>query len=146
MSLHARKLSRKPRATLLVSGHHWPRIALAAGAAVLGLWLPTRGFALDPAKDLHQYACQSWSRQNGLPVNGINAIAQTSDGFIWLGTHKGLVRFDGVEFTMVGMAREKELRGTIVRCLEPSRNGGLWFGSEESGYGYPERLVSRQRR
>ncbi|MEI8005410.1 MAG: two-component regulator propeller domain-containing protein [Bacteroidota bacterium] len=44
------------------------------------------------------YSLRVWTSDNGLPVNSIRAIAQTSDGFIWLGTEEGLVRFDGISF------------------------------------------------
>ena len=54
--------------------------------------------ALDPAKSVFQFNCQSWTRQNGLPPDTITAVTQTKDGYIWLGTQKGLVRFDGFEF------------------------------------------------
>ena len=98
--------------------------------------LATRGFALDPNKDLDQYDCRAWTFQNGMPVTSVRAIAQTKDGYIWLGTLKGLVRFDGVGFTLVGVPPVSELRSTCVQALCPSSSGGLWFGLEKSAYGY----------
>jgi hypothetical protein len=56
-------------------------------------------------------------------LSGVNAVAQTEDGYIWLGTHKGLVRFDGIEFKVEGIYPEKEPRNILVKCLAPSRNG-----------------------
>ena len=56
--------------------------------------------ALDPRKAITQYAHQVWKTDNGLPQNSIQAILQTRDGYIWLGTERGLVRFDGVQFTV----------------------------------------------
>ncbi|MCX6283715.1 MAG: hypothetical protein NTW31_05735, partial [Bacteroidetes bacterium] len=44
------------------------------------------------------YSVRAWTSDNGLPVNSIRAIAQTPDGFIWLATEEGLVRFDGNSF------------------------------------------------
>ena len=70
-------------ATLLVLGAGY---ALAQGAA---------GPVLKP---LTQYHLESWQTRDGLPTNGIRALAQDADGFLWLGTEAGLVRFDGVEF------------------------------------------------
>ena len=49
-------------------------------------------------KPLTQYHLESWQTRDGLPTNGIRALAQDADGFLWLGTDAGLVRFDGVEF------------------------------------------------
>jgi len=54
--------------------------------------------ALEPTTPLANYARQSWVMENGLPQNTIHALAQTPDGFVWLGTEAGLVRFDGVGF------------------------------------------------
>src|SRR5688572_5615787 len=67
-------------------------------ALFLFILMGSRVFALDPAKSLFQYNCQNWTRQTGLPANKINAVAQSRDGYIWLSTQNGLVRFDGVEF------------------------------------------------
>jgi ligand-binding sensor domain-containing protein/signal transduction histidine kinase len=103
---------------------------------LVGVMLATRGFALDPNKDLDQYDCRSWTFQNGMPVTSVRAIAQTKDGYIWLGTLKGLVRFDGVGFTLVGVPPVSELRSTCVQALCPASSGGLWFGLEKSAYGY----------
>ena len=75
----------------------YSRIAVCAAAAYLvpGLW------ALDPHKSLTQYSRQVWSQQdNGLPEDNIKSIAQTSDGYLWLGTDEGLARFDGYDFVV----------------------------------------------
>ncbi len=94
-----------------------------------------RASALDPGRSVFQYNCLSWSRHNGLPVNNVYAIAQTKDGYLWLGTSIGLLRFDGVDFTLVGAPPASELRNTRVTCLSPAHDGGLWFGLEHSAYG-----------
>ena len=91
---------------------------------------------LDPSRSVFQYTCQNWTRANGLPVNGVNAIAQTQDGYLWLGTHNGLVRFDGIEFKVVGMPDTRGLRSSIVNCLLPDPHRGLWFGLKSSAYGF----------
>ena len=54
-----------------------------AVATLLCLPGPVRSLALDPAKNVHQYNCQSWTRREDLPANSINAITQTKDGYIW---------------------------------------------------------------
>ena len=99
------------------------------------LALPFSLLALDPSRSVFQYNCQNWTRQNGLPVNGINAIAQTEDGYLWLGTHNGLIRFDGLNFQMVSLPESKDLRTSIIQCLTPTTGGGFWFGLQDSAYG-----------
>ena len=54
-------------------------------------------FALDPALDISQYAHTSWKIRDGFTKGAINSIAQTPDGYLWLGTDAGLLRFDGVK-------------------------------------------------
>src|SRR5882724_504782 len=102
----------------------------------LFLFAPISGFALDPNKDIYQYNCRTWLQQHGLPANGINAITQTKDGYIWLAANSGLVRFDGITFTSVGLARSSGLRSTQITCLGSSSSGGTWFGIKLSSYGY----------
>ncbi len=72
--------------------------------------------------------------ENGLPQNTVQALAQTKDGFLWLGTEDGLVRFDGVEFQtydrnsnsgLPGLA----LPGNDIRCLLATADGALWIGT-----------------
>jgi len=115
-----------------------PRWSGAVGRALalfLLLLLPGNALALDPSRDISQYNCQTWSRQNGLPVNGINAVTQTKDGYLWLGTSAGLVRFDGVEFKLFDLARVSHVPSTIVRSLDAARNGGVWVGLENGSFG-----------
>jgi signal transduction histidine kinase/ligand-binding sensor domain-containing protein len=76
-----------------------------------------------------QYAVTSWGHKDGLPSTFVFSIAQTSDGFLWLGTDDGLVRFDGVQFTQWRPALPKgELPGQ-VRVLHVSPHGELLFGT-----------------
>ena len=97
--------------------------------------VPFSASALDPSRSIFQYDCRSWSRHNGLPVNNVFALAQTKDGYLWLGTSIGLLRFDGVDFTLVGAPPASELRNTRITCLSATPEGGLWFGLEHSAYG-----------
>src|SRR5271165_4370048 len=100
-----------------------------------GILFPDRGLALDPDRGIQQYNCLTWSHQYGLPANGVDAIAQTDDGFVWMGGSMGLVRFDGARFTLVGMAQSPRMHTQQVRALAPARGGGLWFGLKLSAYG-----------
>ena len=114
----------------------WFRRSLLAGAVCLHFLLAGDGFALDPARDILQYNCQTWSRQNGLPANGINAITQTKDGYLWLGTTIGLVRFDGIEFKLLDLGRMPQAQSSIVNSLSSARDGGLWVGLKDSSFGF----------
>ena len=68
--------------------------------------------------------------ENGLPQNTVQALAQTQDGFLWLGTEAGLVRFDGVEFETFDRNSNPALPGNDIRALLASRDGALWIGTD----------------
>ncbi len=110
--------------------------ALVLGALFLSLWLSPRAAALDPARSVFQYNCRSWTRQNGLPANGVNAIVQTRDGYLWLGTPAGPVRFDGIEFALTDLKQAAQVRSPFVRSLSASQNGGLWLGLNLSAFAF----------
>ena len=109
---------------------------LAGMAALFLLLLPSRGLALDPARDVFQYNCQTWTRQTGLPANGIYAITQTQDGYLWLGTQSGLVRFDGVQFSSISLPEGSLFPSQLISSLASSRTGGLWFGISDGSFGF----------
>lgn len=65
---------------------------------------------------------------HGLPQEQVNAMAQTPDGFLWLGTDAGLVRFDGVSFVPIEAPGERLLGAKAVLSLLVDRQGALWVG------------------
>jgi ligand-binding sensor domain-containing protein len=65
---------------------------------VLG-WGGASAFGLDSSRALTQYAHRIWQATQGLPEGTVYCVQQTRDGYLWLGTLRGLVRFDGVRFT-----------------------------------------------
>ncbi len=87
--------------------------------------------ALDPHAPLDSYARHTWSTDNGLPQNSVHAILQTSEGFLWLGTEAGLVRFDGYEFRVFRHESFPALLGDDIHCLLEDRSGALWAGTDE---------------
>src|ERR1017187_10022090 len=66
-------------------------------------------FGIDPAVSTLQYLHTSWTQEEGTSLPAVQALAQTSDGYLWLGTGKGLIRFDGLRF------------------VRASSQGGLWI-------------------
>ena len=106
-------------------------VALASAAIVLGLPSPAR--ALDPEKAVTQYMHEVWQTEQGLPQNTVTAIVQTPDGYLWLGTREGLVRFDGVRFTVFDTRTTPELGHSFVLCLLVDRAGRLWIGTSGGG-------------
>lgn len=90
------------------------------------------------ATSLAQMGVQSlthhvWGIEDGLPGQDIEAITQTSDGFLWLGTPHGLVRFDGYKFLDFGAKRSPVLHEYGVSCLLAAQDGSLWVGSVGGG-------------
>jgi len=87
--------------------------------------------ALEPTTPLASYGRQAWGMENGLPQNTVQALVQTKDGFIWLGTEVGLVRFDGNSFQVFDKNSSPALPGNDVRCLLAAKDGTLWVGTSE---------------
>ena len=69
--------------------------------------------------------------ENGLPQNTVQALAQTPDGFLWIATEVGLVRFDGVSFTVFDKTTTPALPGNDIRCLLAAHDGALWIGTSD---------------
>ena len=82
-------------------------------------------------KPLTQYHLESWQTRDGLPTNGIRALAQDADGFLWLGTEAGLVRFDGVEFRTFDRNSTPALKATDVTALFVDNVNRLWIGTDD---------------
>jgi signal transduction histidine kinase/streptogramin lyase len=97
-----------------------------AGLACLGAFCPLN--ALDPHKELTQYSASVWTQQQGLPQDAIRAIAQTTDGYLWIGTDEGLARFDGYEFVTFNHDRGAPPSSSIS-SLAAGNDGSLWIGS-----------------
>jgi diguanylate cyclase (GGDEF)-like protein len=74
-----------------------------------------------------------WQIEQGLPQNTVQAIAQTRDGYLWLGTQEGLVRFDGAAFTVFDQEHYPALHSDNVQTLLADRDGSLWIGTETGG-------------
>ena len=108
-------------------------LRLLGGLALCALVAAGPAAALDPARPVSEYGFQSWGSREGLPQNTINGIAQTPDGYLWIATRSGLVRFDGVRVTLIEM-------GSLAQTLLTDGAGRLWTGFESG------RLVVRDGR
>jgi len=97
------------------------------------LLLAGSAFGLDPNRRLTQYVHRIWQTQQGLAESSIYSVIQTRDGYLWLGTQAGLVRFDGVRFTPVETVYPSAPTNIWIRDLAEDQNGTLWIGTNESG-------------
>jgi signal transduction histidine kinase/ligand-binding sensor domain-containing protein len=85
--------------------------------------------AQNPSLDVSQYAHTAWTYRNGFMQGAVNAITQTSDGYLWLGTQSGVVRFDGVRAVPLPLRPGQQLPSTSVEALLAARDGTLWIGT-----------------
>ena len=85
--------------------------------------------ALDPHAALKQYGFQSWQTDSGLPQNTVHAMVQGRDGFLWIATEGGLVRFDGVDFAVLTHANTPALPSDLIDGLMEDHAGTLWIST-----------------
>ena len=74
-----------------------------------------------------------WQTDDGLPHNSVQAIIQTQDGYLWIGTQDGLARFDGIRFTTFTSQNVPELVGHVITTLWESKDSSLWIGTDSGG-------------
>src|SRR5262247_1762651 len=86
--------------------------------------------ALEPKTRITQYRHTAWRVQDGAFESAPSAIAQTVDGYIWIGTSSGLVRFDGVRFQRWTLGSDKGAFDSAVVSLLGASDGTLWIGTE----------------
>ncbi|MEW6127678.1 MAG: two-component regulator propeller domain-containing protein [Acidobacteriota bacterium] len=79
---------------------------------------------------LSPYHFDVWTTDNGLPQNSINSILQSRDGYLWFTTYDGLVRYDGVQFTVFNAGNTPELKSSRFSHLFEDRDGYLWVNTE----------------
>src|ERR1043165_5014759 len=102
-------------------------LALTCMATLLGWPLPA--LAQSTAT---RYLHNVWNTENGLPQNDVKAL-QTRDGYLWLATNGGLVRVDGIKFTVFDTGNTPELRSNRMLALAEDRAGILWVGTQNGG-------------
>jgi ligand-binding sensor domain-containing protein len=102
-------------------------------ALIALLFLGTSAFALDTHRALTQSRLSVWTSESGLPQATIHTIIQTSDGYLWMGTEEGLVRFDGIRFVVYDHQNAPALRTPFVSSLYQTPDGTLWIGTYGGG-------------
>ncbi|MGH9841356.1 MAG: sensor histidine kinase [Blastocatellia bacterium] len=100
------------------------RVTLLAGTVLALAWTV-----------LAQYHFDSWTTNNGLPHNWIQAVRQTRDGYLWLTTRDGLARFDGLRFRVFNKNNTPEMTSNrfTYHALWEDREGNLWMGTLDGG-------------
>jgi ligand-binding sensor domain-containing protein/signal transduction histidine kinase len=116
----------------LFPSNRWSHTLLALLlAAPASVWAASS--SLGSTNGISSYNVRIWQTDDGLPQNSVHAIAQTHDGYLWVGTLEGLTRFDGVRFTALGDTAPAELKHGSITALCTIHDGSLWIGCE--GYG-----------
>jgi ligand-binding sensor domain-containing protein/signal transduction histidine kinase len=77
------------------------------------------------------YSSRLWQMEDGLPHNIVQAVTQTSDGYLWVGTREGLARYDGFRFQSVELS--SKIKHPSILCLLAGSDGKLWVGTQNSG-------------
>lgn len=86
------------------------------------------------AESTQSYVIKVYNDRNGLPTGEANDVVQTPDGYIWIGSYAGLIRYDGTDFR--NFSEEGALMSSTVRSLFVDSSGRLWVGSNDMGVFY----------
>ena len=104
---------------------------MVAGLVAVLFGFAAPAHAIDPDRAMSQYVHERWGTDRGFPPGPVYAIAQSSDGYLWIGTKSGLVRFDGMHFSLVRDSPALLDAGSVLG-LTPDRDGNLWVRLEGS--------------
>jgi signal transduction histidine kinase/ligand-binding sensor domain-containing protein/DNA-binding response OmpR family regulator len=86
-----------------------------------------------PPNAIQGYGHQAWQAPEGLPQDSVQTILQTRDGFLWVGTERGLARFDGLRFDVFKSTNTGGIKINYIEVLFESRDATLWIGTRDSG-------------
>ena len=116
--------------TVIIVSQWAATVCFAAGVQAMNTsGSVNRTLSVDPIRKSEGFSAVLYNNRNGLPTSEANAIAQTDDGFLWIGSYAGLIRYDGNTFERIdsttGIAN--------VRCLFVDSRDRLWIGTNDSG-------------
>lgn len=97
------------------------------------LFLCNLVFGLNPQKNIKKYLHKNWQYEEGLPFNTIISITQTKDGYLWLGSKQGIIKFDGVKFTEFSEENYPELESGGIWVVYGDSKNNLWIGTDGNG-------------
>jgi len=102
-------------------------------AALAFAGLATSAHAMDPDRAMSQYGRERWGTDRGFPGGTVQAISQTADGYLWLGTDRGLLRFDGSTFRRFPEPSVTSVSIARVLGLSADTRGDLWVRTGRAG-------------
>jgi len=110
--------------------------------ALTSIWLVLLGTARasNAGEQIEEgdFVIRSWDRREGMPVSVVNEIQRAPNGYLWIATQKGLVRFDGERFKLFDAQSNPELRSNRVDCVRADSNGTVYVGTPSSLICYPD--------
>lgn len=112
-------------------------LGLALSATLLGASLPateTLGLPLDPEIPISKLLITRWTTESGLPTNFLLRVAQSPDGYLWISSFSGLIRFDGLDFEVFDRRQFRELSTDGFSRLKTDRFGRFWIGTRADGF------------
>src|SRR5258708_33115985 len=114
-------------------GRAWARTAISfLTAFAVSAFIPTAR-ALDPHRALIQYTHDRWGSEQGFPGGMVYSIAETTDGYLWIGSEQGLVRFDGLNFHLMRRTDAPAVPTGPVLGLTADTEGNLWIRTQSMG-------------
>lgn len=97
------------------------------------VWSSVTALALDPTQPLSAHAYRIWRSEDGLLQDTVTALVESRDGFLWIGTEAGLVRFDGATFDHYSRLSLPRFEHNDIQCLAEGTDGAIWIGTSEPG-------------
>ena len=105
------------------------RLALTFLCVLFASFATNLARAVDPNNHISQYAHTAWRVQDGIFEGTPRVLAQTADGYLWIGTMSGLFRFDGVRFVPWAPPAGEKLPSQRINSLLGGTDGSLWIGT-----------------
>lgn len=105
----------------------------ATTLAAISILLAIPAATLQADRAIGQYTVASWQASHGLPQESVQAIYQSRDGYLWVGTLAGLARFDGVAFTTFDKRNTPAIRDNAIQSIVEDRHGDLWIATGGGG-------------